>query len=137
MSATGHRERANAVDAPVSDEDSPQEATLRVWRGTGADGDYQQFSVPYQEGMSVLDGLIWIRRNEDASLAFRYSCISANACKECSAKVDGQVTYLCTARLHEGTVTVEPLPKRRLIRDLVTDIIGRDEKVETQEENSK
>ena len=34
----------------------------------------------------------------------------------------------CTAKLLPGIVTVEPLPKRRLIRDLVTDIVPDAEK---------
>ena len=34
----------------------------------------------------------------------------------------------CTAKLLPGIVTVEPLPKRQLIRDLVTDIVPDKEK---------
>ncbi|MDP6121130.1 MAG: 2Fe-2S iron-sulfur cluster-binding protein, partial [Rhodospirillales bacterium] len=74
-------------------------------------------------GMSVLDALIWIRNNADPSLAFRYSCINANACKECVLKINGKTEYACTARLKPGTITVEPLANKRLLRDLVTDIV--------------
>ena len=38
-------------------------------------------------------------------------------------RVDGKVDYACTARLQPGTVTVEPLANKRLVRDLVTDIV--------------
>ena len=38
-------------------------------------------------------------------------------------RVDGKIEYACTARLKTGIVTVEPLPKKRLVRDLVTDIV--------------
>lgn len=79
--------------------------------------------------MSVLDALRWIRSHVDSSLAIRYSCINANACKTCMALVDGKVTYTCTARLQPSTMTVEPLPKRSLIRDLVTDTVPAEEKV--------
>ena len=68
--------------------------------------------------MSVLDALRWIRIHRDSTLAIRYSCINANACKTCMALVDGEVQYTCIAKLLPGIVTVEPLPKRRLIRDL-------------------
>jgi succinate dehydrogenase/fumarate reductase-like Fe-S protein len=84
---------------------------------------YDSFEVPYEDGASVLDALIWIRTNVDSSLAIRYSCINANACKECMVVVDGAVAYACTARLGPGTVTVGPLPGKRLIRDLITDIV--------------
>jgi succinate dehydrogenase/fumarate reductase-like Fe-S protein len=98
--------------------------TLKVSRG-GEDEEprFDSFDVPFEEGASVLDALVWIRANQDASLAFRYSCFNANACKECMVRVDGKTDYACTARLKTGIVTVEPLAKKRLVRDLVTDIV--------------
>ena len=99
-------------------------ATLKVSRGAAGDEPrYETFDVPFEEGASVLDALVWIRANRDASLAFRYSCFNANACKECMVRVDGKIDYACTARLKTGIVTVEPLPRKRLVRDLVTDIV--------------
>lgn len=108
-----------------------QTARLRISRGL-PDGErhYDDFEVPYEAGMSVLDALRWIRANGDSSLAIRYSCINANACKTCMALVNGEVEYTCTARLAPGVVTIEPLPKRPLIRDLVTDILPEDEKLQ-------
>jgi len=98
--------------------------TLKVQRGgPGDDPRYDTFDVPYEPGASVLDALIWIRQEEDSSLAVRYACINANACKECMVQVDGKVEYACTARLSSGTMTIEPLSNKRLIRDLVTDIV--------------
>jgi len=99
-------------------------ATVRVYRGkTGETARYDSFDVPFEEGASVLDALVWIRSHVDSSLAFRYSCINANACKECMVRVDGKVEYACTARLAEGVMTIEPLANKVLIRDLVTDIV--------------
>jgi succinate dehydrogenase/fumarate reductase-like Fe-S protein len=98
--------------------------TLKVQRGTeGEEPRFESYDVPFEDGASVLDALVWVRTNQDSTLAFRYSCFSANACKECMVRVDGKIDYACTARLKTGTVTVEPLPKKRLIRDLVTDIV--------------
>jgi succinate dehydrogenase/fumarate reductase-like Fe-S protein len=85
--------------------------------------------VPFEDGMSVLDALRWVRIHRDSSLAIRYSCINANACKTCIALVDGVVEYTCTARLKEAGTTVDPLPKRLVIRDLVTDTAPEDEKL--------
>jgi succinate dehydrogenase/fumarate reductase-like Fe-S protein len=105
-------------------------AILRVRRGApGETSRSEDFEVPYEEGMSVLDALRWIRAHRDSSLAIRYSCINANACKTCMALVNGEVEYTCIAKLTPGVVTVEPLPKRPLIRDLVTDIIPDEEKL--------
>jgi len=102
---------------------APREtATIRVQRGgPGETLRHETYEVPYREGMSVLDALMWIRAHRDSSLAVRYSCINANACKECTMRIDGRVGYACTARLGGGIVTVEPLANKLLLRDLVTD----------------
>jgi succinate dehydrogenase/fumarate reductase-like Fe-S protein len=104
--------------------------TLRVRRGAANEaGHCEDFEVPYEDGMSVLDALRWIRAHLDSTLAIRYSCTNANACKTCMALVNGEVEYTCVARLHPGIISVDPLPKRPLIRDLVTDTVPEDEKL--------
>ena len=109
---------------------SIKKATLHVRRGApGEAACYDDFVVPYEDGMSVLDALRWIRAHRDSTLAIRYSCINANACKTCMALVNGAVEYTCIAKLAPEVVTVEPLPKRPLLRDLVTDIVPDDEKL--------
>jgi len=98
-------------------------ATLKIWRGVVRDaGHWDTFEIPYEPGQSVLDGLRWLRINKDATLAMRYSCINANACKECMIQVDGETVYACTARLEPRAMTLTPLPNKTLIRDLVTEI---------------
>jgi succinate dehydrogenase/fumarate reductase-like Fe-S protein len=105
-------------------------ARLRVRRGSVSEAvRYDTFDVPYEDGMSVLDALRWIRVHLDSTLGIRYSCINANACKTCMALVNGAVEYTCIAKLTPGVITVEPLPKRPLIRDLITDVIPEDEKL--------
>ena len=105
-------------------------AILRIRRGLLNEvARYRDYNVPYEEGMSVLDALRWIRAHLDSTLAIRYSCINANACKTCMALVNGEVEYTCIAKLTLELITVEPLPKRMLIRDLITDIIPEDEKL--------
>ena len=105
-------------------------AILRVRRGApGETARHDDFEVPYEEGMSVLDALRWIRIHLDSTLGIRYSCINANACKTCMALVNGAVEYTCIAKVTPELITVEPLPKRQLIRDLITDILAEDEKV--------
>lgn len=106
--------------------------TLRVRRGgPGEPLRYDAYEVPYEPGASVLDALRWIRSDVDPSVAIRYSCINANACKECMVLVDGKVDYACTARLKPGAMTIDPLDNKRLIRDLVTDIVPPKERLET------
>jgi succinate dehydrogenase/fumarate reductase-like Fe-S protein len=98
-------------------------ATLKVWRGVApGHGRFETYQVPFEPGQSVLDGLRWLRINKDPTLAVRYSCINANACKECMIQVDGETVYACTARLEPRDMTLTPLPNKTLIRDLVTEI---------------
>jgi succinate dehydrogenase/fumarate reductase-like Fe-S protein len=98
-------------------------ATLKIWRGSAPDaGRWDTHRVPFEPGQSVLDGLRWLRVNEDPTLAIRFSCINANACKECMIQLDGETVYACTARLEAREMTLTPLPNKPLIRDLVTEI---------------
>ena len=101
-----------------------QTAPITIQRGAPGEEPWtEDFDVPWRAGMSVLDAVVWIRTHVDSSLAFRYSCVNANACKECMVSVNGKTEYACTARLSaEGTV-VGPLTNKTLIRDLVTDIV--------------
>jgi succinate dehydrogenase/fumarate reductase-like Fe-S protein len=98
-------------------------ARLRVWRGIGIEaGRFESYEVPFEHGQSVLDGLRWIRANHDPTLAIRFSCINANACKECMMEIDGATAYACTTRLEPREMIVKPLPNNALLRDLVTEI---------------
>ena len=96
---------------------------LNVRRGIAEEpARYEEFVVPFEDGATVLDALIWIRTHRDPSLAIRYSCINANVCKECTIAVDGEVVYACTTRLTAGRAMVlDPLPGKRRLRDLVTE----------------
>jgi succinate dehydrogenase/fumarate reductase-like Fe-S protein len=98
-------------------------ATLKIWRGESKDaGRFESYDVPFEPGQSVLDGLRWVRAHRDPSLAIRFSCINANACKECMIELNGKTVYACTARLHPLEMTLAPLSNKTLVRDLVTEI---------------
>jgi succinate dehydrogenase/fumarate reductase-like Fe-S protein len=100
-----------------------QIARLTIERGTAGERRKPDvFEVPFDAGQSVLDGLRWIRTNVDPTLAFRFSCISANACKECMMRLDGAVVYACLARLEARDMHLAPLANKPLVRDLVTEI---------------
>jgi succinate dehydrogenase/fumarate reductase-like Fe-S protein len=104
-------------------------ARLKLWRGTpGAAGRFECYDVPFEPGQTVLDALRWIRIHRDPSLAIRFSCINANACKECMIRVDDKTVYACTTRLTENQMTLEPLRNKMLIKDLVTEIAPPDER---------
>lgn len=110
----------------------PETVPLTIERGApGEEGWTETHEVPYREGMSVLDAIVWIRSHVDSSVAFRYSCVNANACKECMVSVNGKTEYACTARLSTEGTRVGPLTNKTLIRDLVTDIVPPKERLRT------
>jgi succinate dehydrogenase / fumarate reductase iron-sulfur subunit len=104
-------------------------ARLRIWRGTSRDnGRYEEFDVAFEDGDSVLDGLVRIRLQQQPDLAIRFSCFNANVCKECTMLIDGNVEYACIAKLHAGLIQLDPVPNLPLLRDLVTDSLSHKER---------
>ena len=99
-------------------------ARLKIWRGTSREnGRYEEFDVEFEDGDSVLDGLVRIRLKAP-ELAIRFSCFNANVCKECTIVIDGKVEYACIAKLRAGVIQLDPLPNRPVLRDLVTDTLS-------------
>jgi len=75
-------------------------AKLVISRGQPSEAPRTEIhEVQFEPGQSVLDALRWIRAHRDPTLAFRYSCTSANTCKECMVRLDGKTVYACMARL--------------------------------------
>lgn len=110
---------------------SRQIANLVIRRGAPEEEPrLDRFDVAFEEGQSVLDGLRWIRGHVDASLAVRFACINANACKECVIRIDGRTGYACTSKLKAGEMLLEPLANKPLIRDLVTQTAPPDERLD-------
>jgi succinate dehydrogenase/fumarate reductase-like Fe-S protein len=105
-------------------------ATLKIKRGTpDMAAHVETFDVDFEAGQSILDGLRAVRHNADPTLAFRFACINANACKECMMLIDDKIDYACTVKLKEGVTTLAPLPKKALVRDLVTEIAPPNERL--------
>jgi succinate dehydrogenase / fumarate reductase iron-sulfur subunit len=83
------------------------------------------YTVPAREGMTVLDGLHYIKDHLDATLAWRYSC-RMGVCGSCGMLLNGSPTLACNTQiLHITTadLTVSPLPNFDIIRDLVPDLM--------------
>src|SRR5215467_7716406 len=113
-------------------------ARLNIWRALAREeGHVETHEVPFEAGQSVLDGLRWIRANHDPTLAMRFSCINANACKECMMEIDGIAAYACTARLEPREMTVRPLANKTLVRDVVTEIAPPAERLSEAQPSSR
>lgn len=100
-------------------------ATFRVWRGTAAGGQLQDYVTSVSEGMVVLDAIHQIQAESAGDLAVRWNC-KAGKCGSCSAEINGMPRLMCMTRLSEldlaKPVTVEPMRAFPLLKDLVTDV---------------
>ena len=82
------------------------------------------FVVPYETSLTVLEGLFYIQESLDGSLSFRYCC-RASICGSCAMYINGRYRLACQTNvkhLHSDEVTVAPMPHLPLIKDLVCDM---------------
>lgn len=85
----------------------------------------QEFSVPVRRGMTILDGLIYIKENLDSTLAYRTSC-RMGICGSCGMLVNNYPHLACHTQIEEiraEVITVKPLPNSSIIKDLVVDLM--------------
>jgi succinate dehydrogenase / fumarate reductase iron-sulfur subunit len=71
----------------------------------------------------VLDALIKIKNEMDATLTFRRSC-REGVCGSCAMNIDGTNTLACTKPIGDvkGDVKIYPLPHMPVVKDLVPDL---------------
>ncbi len=79
-----------------------------------------RFFVRAEGPTTVLDVLTRIQRDEDASLAFRYSCRVA-MCGTCAVRVDGRSGLACRMLVEADRIHIAPLAGLPVVRDLVVD----------------
>jgi succinate dehydrogenase / fumarate reductase iron-sulfur subunit len=85
---------------------------------------YDEFTVPYDTSLTVLEGLFYVQEHFDPSLSFRYCC-RASICGSCAMYVNGRYRLACQTNvrhLHGDVITVEPMPHMPLVKDLVCDM---------------
>ena len=98
-------------------------STLSIWRydpAAMAEPFFQEYSVPFRDGFTVMDGLLYIYENLDHSLAFRASC-QAGLCMACLIQIDGRLGCPCKTYLRSD-LRLEPLKNKKVIRDLVVEM---------------
>ena len=90
---------------------------------------FDEFDVPVEEGMVVLDALHWIQGNAAPDLAVRWNCKAAK-CGSCSAEVNGRPRLTCKTRLSDfepgeddhgradADVPADPRPRHRRLLEL-------------------
>ena len=98
---------------------------------------WESFDVELDPTLSVLDGLLQARDDQDGTIAVRCSCRAA-ICGSCGVKINGQSTLACKTQIGEAAdeatrlsrsddgepveITVEPMGNMPVIKDLATDM---------------
>jgi len=80
--------------------------------------------VPAGPGMTILEGLQYIREHLDATLAWRFSC-RMGICGSCAVVINGRSGLACNTQIldiSDSEIRLEPLANFPVIRDLVPDL---------------
>ena len=93
------------------------EFTLKVRRyqpepgedGVAKGAYWESFDVDLDPTLSVLDGLLQTRDDQDGTLAVRCSCRAA-ICGSCGVKVNGQSTLACKTQLGQAAAEANAQP---------------------------
>jgi succinate dehydrogenase / fumarate reductase iron-sulfur subunit len=100
---------------------------FRIYRydpDTGANPRIDTYDIDLAAcGPMVLDALIKIKNEMDATLTFRRSC-REGVCGSCAFNIDGVNTLACIKAIDEikGDVKIYPLPHLPVVKDLVADL---------------
>jgi succinate dehydrogenase/fumarate reductase iron-sulfur protein len=84
----------------------------------------QTYDVNLKEcGPMILDALIKIKNEQDATVTFRRSC-REGICGSCAMNINGRNTLACLCRIPDDDkpVTIYPLPHMPVVKDLVPDL---------------
>jgi succinate dehydrogenase / fumarate reductase iron-sulfur subunit len=100
---------------------------FRIYRYDPASGENPRLDTYHVDledcGPMILDALIKIKNEVDATLTFRRSC-REGICGSCSMNIDGTNALACLKPIEDikGVVNVYPLPHMPVVKDLVPDL---------------
>ena len=103
-----------------------KEVKMNVYRfdpSKDKEGKFQEFTVPVEEGMVVLDAVHYIENNIDPTLGVRWNCKAAR-CGSCAAEINGKPSLMCKTRVDSlgDKIHVAPMKAFPIVKDLVTDV---------------
>jgi succinate dehydrogenase / fumarate reductase, iron-sulfur subunit len=127
------------TDALTSDDAEGGEAaptaepfTLKIRRynpESGQAAQWHDYDVEVAPERSVLDGILYAKDHEDASIGIRCSCRAA-ICGSCGVKINGRTALACNTRISDAAkragkgnpIVVEPMTNYPVIKDLIVDM---------------
>jgi len=117
-----------AAKSPASHTSGPQIKKFKIYRwnpDTGEAAKQQEYALDLNQcGPMVLDALIKIKNEVDATLTFRRSC-REGICGSCAMNINGSNTLACLCRIDTDVskpLNIYPLPHLEVVKDLVPDL---------------
>jgi succinate dehydrogenase / fumarate reductase iron-sulfur subunit len=106
--------------------------TLKIRRYLPESGEapyWQDFTVDMDGHLSVLEGILKAKADEDGSIGIRCSCRAA-ICGSCGVKINGKPRLACNTHLEfaaahsqqDGKIVVEPMGNMPVLKDLIVDM---------------
>src|SRR3954465_11863053 len=111
------------------------EYTLKLYRYNPESGDaahWENYGVDLPDHMSVLDGVLQARAQQDGSIGIRCSCQAA-ICGSCAVRINGKTRLACNTKIGQAAeeatnrtglneIVVEPMANYPVIKDLIVDM---------------
>ncbi|MBI4226548.1 succinate dehydrogenase/fumarate reductase iron-sulfur subunit [Candidatus Roizmanbacteria bacterium] len=84
---------------------------------------YDSFNVRYSKGMTVLDVILFIYKNLDSTLAFRYEC-RQGICGTCGIMLNSHPVLSCSTQINPDIKVqkIEPLANFPVEKDLIVSL---------------
>ncbi|ODV87632.1 hypothetical protein CANARDRAFT_4957 [[Candida] arabinofermentans NRRL YB-2248] len=107
----------------------PRLKTFKIYRWSPDTPDKKPYMQEYKVdlnacGPMILDAILKIKNEQDASLTFRRSC-REGICGSCAMNIGGRNTLACLCKIDQNEAKetkIYPLPHMYIVRDLVPDL---------------
>lgn len=130
MNTEPHNAKPSTQNGATS---STKTVRVRIRRGTDRNAmHWEEFALPWEPQMNVISALMAIQRNPVTAdgkattpVVWEQACLE-EVCGSCTMVINGKVRQACTALIdvlspHGEVVTLEPMTKFPLVRDLIVD----------------
>jgi succinate dehydrogenase/fumarate reductase iron-sulfur protein len=103
------------------------EATVKIFRfdpSVDKEPRFETYEVPLQawQGKKIIDTIRYIYEKFAPDLSFREPC-RQQLCGACAMLVNSKSVLACN-EISEKEMVIEPIPKYRVLKDLITDSAG-------------
>ncbi|MFC1647466.1 succinate dehydrogenase/fumarate reductase iron-sulfur subunit [Patescibacteria group bacterium] len=87
---------------------------------------FKEYEIECNKNFTILDAVICVKENNDATLGFRHSC-KAGICGSCAMTVNGRARLTCKTYLIDemekfGEVRIAPIGNLKILKDLIVDM---------------